>query len=73
MGRDQTGIHFFKFSGIRDGTIPGLRGVVIRPITFRSDWFYFMNFRVIGLIDRDCVWDFARIFKLNIFFEVKLF
>ena len=26
------------------------RRVVIRPITFRSDWSYFMNFRVIGLI-----------------------
>ena len=25
-------------------------GVVIRPITFRSDWSYFMNFWVIGLI-----------------------
>ena len=24
--------------------------VVIRPITFRSEWSYFMNFRVIGLI-----------------------
>ena len=25
--------------------------VVIRPITFRSDWSCFMNFRVIGLIE----------------------
>ena len=24
--------------------------MVIRPNTFRSDWSYFMNFRVIGLI-----------------------
>ena len=28
----------------------GIQGVVIRPVTFRIDWSYFMNFRVIGLI-----------------------
>ena len=32
-----------------------LRGVVIRSISFRSDWSYFMNFRVIGLISRSCL------------------